>query len=143
VAPVDPDLPAPGERRPDRPAIVFAIAAGGVGGTLARYGVTRALAVPAGSFPWATFLVNVSGSLVIGALLSVMLARWPASRYVRSFLAVGFLGAYTTFSTFVVEADVLVIDGHVAIAASYVVASLVAGTLAAWLGIAGARRVLA
>jgi CrcB protein len=85
----------------------------------------------------------VSGSLALGALLTLMLARWPASRYARSFLTVGFLGAYTTFSTFVVEADVLTIDGHVAVAASYVGASLVAGLLAAWLGVAGTRRVLA
>lgn len=80
---------------------------------------------------------------MLGALLTVMLARWPTSRYARSFLTVGFLGAYTTFSTFVVEADVLVIDGHLAIAATYVFVSLVAGLLAAWLGIAGTRRALA
>jgi CrcB protein len=72
---------------------------------------------------------------VLGVLLTFMLHHWPASRYARSFATIGFLGAYTTFSTYVVEADVLAIDGHVGVAAVYVVASLVAGLVAAWIGI--------
>ena len=61
--------------------------------------------------------------------------RFPPSQYLRPFAATGFLGAFTTFSTFVVETDLLVRDGHAATAATYAVASLVGGLAAAWAGI--------
>jgi len=135
---VDPDLPTEALRGPHHrhaPGVLLAISAGGVAGTLARYGVGRAFAVGPGAFPWATFTVNVSGSLVLGVLLSLLLARWPADRYVRPFAAIGVVGAYTTFSTFVVEADVLAKDGHVVTAAFYVVVSLVGGLAAVCAGV--------
>ena len=72
---------------------------GGVLGTAARYGVGRAIHVTPGTFPWATFTVNISGSFVLGVLLTLCIERWPPSRYVRPFVAIGFLGSYTTFST--------------------------------------------
>lgn len=65
--------------------------------------------------------------------------RFPPSRYLRPFLATGFLGAYTTYSTFAVETDVLVEDGHVAAALAYLAASLGAGLAAVWLGMGVAR----
>ena len=65
----------------------------------------------------------------------------PAVRYARAFAGTGFLGAYTTFSTFSVEADLLIKDGHAVTAAGYVVASLVAGIAAAWLGVMVGRSV--
>ena len=77
----------------------------------------------------------MSGSFVLGILLVLLLERFPPNRYARPFLATGFLGAYTTFSTFSVETDLLVRDGHVGVAVLYVAASLVAGLTAAWLGI--------
>src|SRR5207253_1782620 len=113
-ASVDPDLLAPRQSHPTRltrPAILVAIAAGGALGSPARYAVSRIVPVAASGFPWSTFVINVSGSLVLGALLTIVIERWPPTRYVRPFAAIGFLGAYTTFSTFMVEADVLTKDG--------------------------------
>jgi CrcB protein len=72
---------------------------------------------------------------VLGLLLTFVIERWPPTRYVRPFAAIGFLGAYTTFSTYMVETDLLVKDGNAAVALTYVVASLLAGLVAVYLGI--------
>src|SRR4051795_5688952 len=80
-----------------------AAALGGVVGALARWGVARALPSPAGGWPWATLLVNLTGCALIGFLLAVLLARFPTSPWLRPFLVTGVLGGYTTFSTFAVE----------------------------------------
>ena len=156
--PVDPDLtpsdPAqpsphhhrageePGSRRPARaqPRVLAAIAAGGALGAPARYGVAQVVHVAKDTFPWATLWTNVSGSFVLGFLLVLMIERFPPSRYLRPFFATGFLGAFTTFSTFAVEADLLVKDGRPAAGAAYVAVSLAAGLAAVWTGIAVARR---
>jgi CrcB protein len=95
--------------------------------------------VAPGTFPWATFLVNVTGSFVLGLFLAVVLERFPPSRSLRPFVATGFIGAYTTYSTFAVETVVLAKDGHSAVAAGYVAVSVVAGLTAAWAGIVAAR----
>jgi CrcB protein len=71
--------------------------------------------------------------------LVLIVERFPPSRYLRPLVASGFLGAYTTFSTFAVETDVLAKDGHAAIALSYVGASLIAGLGAVWVGMMTAR----
>jgi CrcB protein len=90
-------------------------------------------------FPWATFAVNVSGSFALGFLLVMILERFPADRYLRPFVATGFLGAYTTYSTFAVETDLLVKGGRAGLAAAYAVVSLLGGFLAVWLGLLAAR----
>jgi fluoride exporter len=139
-AEVDPDLfaPAPARRR-TRPGVLVAVAAGGVAGTAARYGLGRIIHVAPGSFPWATFTINVSGSFVLGFLLTLIIERWPPGRYLRPFAAIGFLGAYTTFSTYMTEAVVLAKDHHGDVAATYVVASLVCGLIAVYGGVIAAR----
>jgi CrcB protein len=119
--------------------VLAAIAVGGALGAPARYGVAQLVPVDAGGFPWATFWTNVSGCFALGVGLILLLERFPPSRYVRPFLATGFLGAYTTYSTFAVETDLLLKDGHVGTALVYVAASLAAGFTAVWLGIAAAR----
>ncbi len=123
-------------------SVVAAVAVGGAVGAPARYGVTQLIHVAPGSLPWATFLINVSGSLALGAVLALVIERLPTSHHVRALVATGFLGAYTTYSTFAVDTDVLAKDGHVAIAALYVVASIVVGLAAAWLGLNATRRAL-
>jgi CrcB protein len=143
---VDPDLPDEslrGPRHRPAPVVLLAISAGGIGGTLARYGVARALSVGPGAFPWATFTVNVSGSFALGVLLTLLLLRWPTDRYAQPFVAVGFIGAYTTFSTFMVDIDVLGKDGHVVTALVYLAASLVAGLAAVTAGVLLTRTTLA
>jgi CrcB protein len=134
--PIDPEVVERGRR--DR-LVVAAISLGAMPGAATRYGLSRAIASPAGTFPWATFWTNVSGSLVLGFLLVLLVERYPSDRYVRPFAATGFLGAYTTFSTFSVEADLLVKDGHAAIAFTYVLASLVVGLAAVVAGVVTAR----
>ena len=121
--------------------MLAAIALGGALGAPARYGVAQLVHVANGGFPLATFCINVSGSFALGLVVVVLLDRFPTTRHVRPFVATGFLGAYTTYSTFAVETDVLVKDGHAAVAIAYAVASLVAGFLAVWAGVWAARAV--
>lgn len=123
-----------------RPRLLAAVAVGGALGTPARHAVAALVPVEAGAFPWATFWTNVSGSLALGFLFAVVVRRFPTDRYVLPFLAAGFLGAYTTFSTFVVEVDLLVRDGHVAVAVAYAAASVTVGPAVAATGTVLARR---
>jgi CrcB protein len=116
-----------------------AIAGGGALGTLARYGVDRALAGPALGFPWSTLVVNLAGSFLLGVTVTVMVERWSPSRFARPFVAIGFCGGFTTFSTMVVEAAQRGQHGRVGLAAVYLAISLVAGVLAAATGMGVAR----
>lgn len=110
--------------------MLAAVAAGGALGAPLRWEIGRLAHVAPGSFPWPTFFINVSGSFLLGLLVGVLAAWFPASRYARPFLGIGVLGAYTTMSTFAVETDLLVKDGHVAMAVAYLAASLVVGVAA-------------
>ena len=140
--PEDPDAfpPKPRGARAD-PRVLAAIALGGMAGATARYELAVSLPTQAGGFLWATFWTNLSGSFVLGLLVVVLVERFPSNRYARPFLATGVLGAYTTFSTFSVETDLLLKDGHIGVAVGYVAASLVLGVMAAWLGIRVGMRV--
>ena len=85
----------------------------------------------AGGFPWPTFLVNVSGALLIGVLMVVVTDVVTGRPLLRPFLGVGLLGGFTTFSTYALEArDLLALGGAAGLAATYVVGSVVAGLLA-------------
>jgi CrcB protein len=138
--PVDPDLvEAPPRARVD-PKVLGAISIGAMGGATARYELAAHIHVPAGGFPWPTFWANISGSFLIGVVLAFLLERFPPSRYARAFAATGFLGAYTTFSTFSVETDILIKDGHAAVAVLYVAASLFVGLVVASLGLLVGRQ---
>jgi CrcB protein len=136
--PIDPDL-APATSRRVQPSILAAIALGGALGAPARYGVAQLLPVAPDHFPWATFWTNVSGSFALGLILALILERFPPTRYLRPFIATGFLGAYTTYSTFAVEVDLLVKDGHAGTAIAYSASSLVVGLVAVWIGLSVAR----
>lgn len=119
--------------RPRHWDIVVAVAAGGVVGAEARYGVGEALPHTGSQFPWSTLLTNVSGSLVIGALMVLLLELTSPHRLARPFLAVGVLGGYTTFSTFAVDAQRLVTNHRPLTALAYVVTTPVACMAAVWL----------
>jgi fluoride exporter len=147
LAPSDPGEPAVGRktragRRESRvrPAVLAAIAAGGALGAPARFEVAQLIHVAPGTFPWATFWTNVSGSFLLGFLLILLIERFPPTTYLRPFFATGFLGAFTTFSTFAVETDVLIKDGHALIGVTYALGSMAAGLAAVWVGILLARR---
>jgi CrcB protein len=119
--------------------VLLAVAAGGALGATTRYEITAHVNVAPGAFPWPTFWINISGSFLLGLLLTFVLERWPPTRYVRPFLAIGLLGAYTTFSTYSVETDILLHDGHVNVGIGYAIVSLVAGGIAVYLGIVAGR----
>ncbi|OLT10761.1 chromosome condensation protein CrcB [Pseudonocardia sp. CNS-139] len=113
---------------------VAVVAAGGAVGAIARYGVELALPTAPGAFPLGTFLVNVSGCLLIGVLLVVVTELRQAHPLVRPFLGTGVLGGYTTFSTYAVESQELLLGGHLAAAFGYLAATLVAALVATWAG---------
>jgi len=137
----DPDAdPRRGPRRHSR-RVLAAIAVGGVLGSTARYGLAELVPAPAERFPWVTLGINATGSLALGVALTLIVERFPPSRYLRPFVATGFLGAYTTYSTFAVETVMLVRDGHPTTAIAYVVASTVVGLAAVLLGIRLGRAV--
>ncbi len=119
--------------------VVLAVAVGGALGAPIRYEITAHVNVAPDSFPWPTFWINISGAFLVGLLLTFVLERWPPTRYVRPFLAIGLLGAYTTFSTYSVETDVLLKDGHVGVGLGYAIVSLVAGGIAVYIGIVVGR----
>jgi CrcB protein len=121
------------------PPVLAAVALGGALGAPARYRLAQLAHVAPGSFPWATFATNVTGSFALGLVLALVIERFPPTRYLRPFVATGFLGAYTTYSTFAVETDLLVKDGHAALAFAYATASLVCGLVAAAAGLRTAR----
>lgn len=124
---------------PGELGLLAGIALGGVVGALLRDVVLWAWPPPPGGFPWSTFVVNVSGSRVLRFLLVGLAERFPRGRLVRAVVGTGVMGAYTTFSTFVVEAAQLVRSGHAATAVVYLVASLTAGLVAVVVGVAAAR----
>jgi len=92
-------------------------------------------------FPWATVVINVSGSFAIG-FLAVALARWMPHPNVRLLLITGFLGGYTTFSTFEYDALTLWERGERGLMAANLVGSVVIGLAAVWLGTTLARVVV-
>jgi len=121
--------------------VLAAISLGGALGAPARYGIAQAVDITPGTFPWGTFWINVSGSFALGFILVLVLERFPPTRYIRPFVATGFLGAYTTYSTFAVEGVLLARNGHWAIALAYAAASFAVGLFAVWVGILFARGV--
>jgi fluoride exporter len=100
----------------------------------------RLVTVGANGFPWGTFTVNMSGSLVLGIVAILVIEHLPPSRFLRPFVVVGFLGAYTTYSTYMVETDLLVKHGHVGVAMTYVLASALLGLVLVWVGMLAGRR---
>ncbi len=114
---------------------VFAIAGGGALGALGRYwvsgGVYRALGR---DFPWGTLAVNVVGSFAMGLLMVLFLERLAVGPEWRAAVLVGFLGAFTTFSTFSIETLTLIEEGFMEKALLNVFASVLACVLACWVG---------
>ncbi|WP_432143779.1 fluoride efflux transporter FluC [Streptomyces sp. bgisy084] len=137
----------PGRREPFRAClhrgVLAVVALGGLLGGTARYVLGLAFPTPAGTFPLTTFAVNVSGAFLLALLLVYVLQIWPPTRYVRAFAGVGFLGAFTTFSTWMVDTDRLLAHGHRTAAAVNVFGSLAAGLAATVLGLAAGRLALA
>jgi len=114
---------------------ILIIGIGGFLGAIARYGVALWVGQRWGrSFPLGTFLINISGSFLIGLLMSLFTERFMVNPQWRLLLVVGFLGAYTTFSTFEYETGALLKDGEWMIAGLNVILSVFVGFAALKLG---------
>lgn len=118
---------------------LIAIAVGGALGALGRYGTgSVAMRVSAGFFPWGTFAVNMIGAFLIG-FLSALFERFLIPPALRSMVLVGFLGSYTTFSTYMLESVRLLQDGEYGIALWNVLGGVVLGLVFVILGIFAGR----
>jgi fluoride exporter len=111
------------------------VAVGGALGAMARFGLgIVAQRVAPHDFPYATFLINLSGCLVFGLLAGWSEFRAPLSAEARAFLLVGILGGFTTFSSFGYETFQLLRDGQGALAATNAAGQVLLGVAAVWLG---------
>lgn len=141
--PLDPDAAGPGQSPPLhlQPRLMLVVLAGGVVGTPARYGLAEALPTRTGHWPAGTFVANLLGAFLLGALLEGLARRGDDSgrrRLLRLGLGTGFLGAFTTYSTLAVEADLLVRAHRPGLAVGYALASVLGGLLLSTAGIAAA-----
>lgn len=118
------------------------IGLGGALGAIARYQLAAMIQarIPAG-FPWGTFVVNVTGCLVMGVATTLLTDRLVVHPNWRFLIPIGFIGAYTTFSTFELETFRAVTEGAWLVGGLNVLSSVVAGYVALWLGIVLTRAV--
>jgi len=94
------------------------------------------------SFPLGTFIVNVSRCLVMGVVMTLLTERLTVSPHWRFLIPVGFIGAFTTFSTFELETFRAIENGGWLVALSNVVFSVIIGFIALWIGVAATRRLV-
>lgn len=115
---------------------IIGIALAGSLGTLARYGLEGAVSRrTAGAFPWGTLAVNLVGSFLVGFLFTLLTDRLAVAPWLRSTVTIGFLGAFTTFSTLTFETYRLAEDGAHALALANALGSLAAGLAAVYGGV--------
>jgi CrcB protein len=115
--------------------VALAVAVGGAFGAVSRYGVDALVERRSESlFPWSTFVINLSGCFAVRFLIAAIVDRQRAPQWLRVGLVVGFCGGYTTFSTFAQETLDLVEARDVGLAVASVVASVVLGVLAVFVG---------
>ena len=121
---------------------ILSVAVGGAAGAVARYLINLSpLAGLFERFPFPTFFINVSGSFLIGLLFIVLNDRFDVGDNVRLMLIVGFLGAFTTFSTFELEIYGLIRDKFFFAALAYLLLSVTAGFVGVAAGILAGRRI--
>jgi CrcB protein len=122
---------------------LLVVAGGGALGTVARYLVYIAAGHALGTqFPYGTLIVNILGSFIMGALTETMALVWSASNEMRLFLAVGFLGGFTTFSSFSLDFAVLYERGQLLLCTLYLGVSVVCSIGALFAGMLLFRRLL-
>ncbi|WP_416969583.1 fluoride efflux transporter CrcB [Streptomyces sp. 4F14] len=133
-------MTAPTAQGPRELPVVAAVAAGGVAGSLIRYGAGLLWPARAGGFPWTTFGINVVGCAVIGAFLVLVTEILTVHRLVRPFFGTGVLGGFTTFSTYAVDVRRLLGEGEPATGLAYLAGTLCAALAAVWLAAVTTRR---
>lgn len=120
---------------------ILAIAGGGAAGALMRYWCSNGIHALLGrGFPYGTLFVNVSGSLVMGLLYALLVERFNLAPEWRAALMVGFLGAFTTFSSFSIESLNLLEQGEVLKVGLNIVASVSLCLVACWIGLIMGRQ---
>lgn len=120
--------------------ILVAVAAGGVVGSLGRWGLGELLPHEIGGFAWSTFTVNVTGALLLGLLMAFMVDVLASTRYVRPFVGVGVLGGWTTFSTYMFDTRAMLATGDgPAGLLLYLGGTLVVGLVCVWVGLVAGR----
>ena len=134
--PIDPDvdlhLARPTRHLATDAAVLAVIAVGGAIGATARYLIGLAWRTPAGGFPWATLVINIAGSALIGVLMVLVTDVWTRQRYLRPFLGTGILGGFTTFSTYTLDIQRLIADRHPGTALIYLASTAAAALIAVW-----------
>ena len=119
---------------------VIAIGVAGALGALARYGLGGLIVQrTARTFPWETFVVNMSGSFLLGFVFTVMTEQLTTAAWLRTAVTIGFIAAYTTFSTLSFETYRLIEDGALALAAANLLGSATGGLVAVYLGVVAGR----
>jgi fluoride exporter len=121
--------------------IVAAVAAGGALGACARYGATLLWPGHPGGFPWTTFWVNVTGCAAMGVLMVLITEVLTPHPLVRPFLGTGVLGGFTTFSTYIADAQHLLGTDRAVTALLYLAATLTAALLATHVAAVLTRRI--
>ena len=116
-------------------AVLGAVSTGGAIGALARDTLTVAWPHQPDAFPWATFVINITGCLLIGVLMVLITEIWAAHRLLRLFVGTGILGGYTTFSTYTLDVQQLVTAGATRTALLYLAGTLAAALAAVYAGI--------
>ena len=114
---------------------LLAVGVGGGIGALARYYIAGAIQPAGASFPWSIFIVNITGGLLMGIIVEMGALKLNLSPELRAFLTVGILGGYTTFSSFSLDSALLLQKGEYALAAFYVIGSVVVSILALFAGL--------
>jgi fluoride exporter len=142
----DVDLSDPVQRLAD-PArqweLLAATAVGGILGAEARYALSSAMPHSDQQFPWSTLLINITGCLLIGVLMAVLLDLPSPHRLARPFLGAGVLGGYTTYSTFAMEVQRLLLHHRPLVALDYGVLTVLGCAGAVWLSSTLTGRILA
>ena len=141
----EPDIDAIDEAPPAPvPAVdtreLAAVFAGGFLGAIGRAALAEAIGVPAGSWPWPTFAVNLTAAALLGFAVAWLGEHHPHTMYARALLATGLCGALSTFSTLTIELIHLYEHSGLGLACAYGGASLAGGGCALLLGMAAARR---
>lgn len=116
---------------------VIAIALAGALGALTRYAVGSWIG--SHEFPWSTLVINVVGSAVLGTVVGLFVRTLTVPMWIQSAIVVGFLGAFTTFSTFSLDVVRLLDTGRLGLASAYITSSVVGGVVALRVALTFAR----
>ncbi len=118
----------------------FMVGIGGFLGAIARFWLGGYVSIKMGTrFPYGTFLINCTGSFLIGFIVTLLAEKTHWSPNWRYLIPIGFIGAYTTFSTFEYETFRVIQDGELLMAFLNVVLSVIVGFLAVWMGVVAGR----